>query len=126
MSKAYNIFLAGKLIGTTSFDKADAPMGVVFGKIVFNEIKMPYDFLRAYCQENEIEFEDYPDDKLIATQTIPNLTISDAGGREIFGVANQISGMDSDMFELTILGIPYPLFREEFPHHVRAYEERFK
>jgi hypothetical protein len=34
--------------------------------------------------------------------------------------------MDSDVFEITILGISYPFFEEEFPHHVRAYNDQFK
>ncbi len=35
-----------------------------------------------------------------------------------------VSGMDSDSFDITIVGIAYP-FYEEFPHHVKAYNEMF-
>jgi hypothetical protein len=34
--------------------------------------------------------------------------------------------MDSDSYELTIEGIPYPFYADEFSHHVQADEERFK
>ena len=37
-SKIYNIELDGKLIGTTKLEKADAPMGVAFGQILFNDM----------------------------------------------------------------------------------------
>jgi hypothetical protein len=33
--------------------------------------------------------------------------------------------MDSDVFEFTILGIPYPFYEEQFSHHVKAYNEMF-
>jgi hypothetical protein len=33
--------------------------------------------------------------------------------------------MDSDEFEITIVGIPYPYFETEFPEHVKKYNEKF-
>ena len=44
---------------------------------------------------------------------------------EIKGVGNQISGMDSDEFEISLEGVPYPFYEEEFPHHVKAYYNQF-
>ncbi len=35
MNRVYRIYLGDRLIGTTQFEHADAPMGVVFGKIEF-------------------------------------------------------------------------------------------
>jgi len=126
MDRVYNILLDEKLIGTTTFEKADAPMGVVFGQIKFLDIGTPYDFFKSYCKKNNIDFEDFPDDKVISTRTIPTLKITNEKGLEITGLGNQISGMESDIFELTIEGIPYPFYGDEFPHHVKAYEERFE
>ena len=34
--------------------------------------------------------------------------------------------MDNVGFEITIEGIPYPFYEEEFPHHRKAYEDMFK
>jgi hypothetical protein len=34
--------------------------------------------------------------------------------------------MDSDSYEITIEGIPYSFYGEEFPAHVKENEERFK
>lgn len=126
MDRVYNILLDEKLIGTTTFEKADASMGVVFGQIKFLDIETPYDFFKFYCKKKKIDFEDYPDDKVISTRTISTLKITNDKGQEIAGLGNQISGIDSESFELTIEGIPYPFYGDEFPHHVRADEERFK
>ena len=125
MDRVYNILLDDKLIGTTTFEKADASMGVVFGKIKFLDITTPYNFLKSYCDRNKIGFVDYPADKVISTRTIPTLKIMNDKGQEIIGLGNQISGMDSDSYELTIEGIPYPFYGDEFPHHVKADDERF-
>ncbi len=126
-TKRYDIFLDDKVIGTTELEKADAPMGVVFGNIKLYEISSGYEFFKSYCMTNGIEIiNDYPEDKLIATSDIPTLKIINSDGVEIKGQGTSIDGMDSDVFEVAILGIPYPFYEEEFPHHVKAYEDQFK
>lgn len=125
--KRYAVFLDEMFVGTTALEKADAPMGVVFGVIDFATIISGYDFFKKYCRENNIELSyDYPDDKCIATQTIQNLCVKSPEGIVIEGLGKQISGMDDDYFEIEIVGIAYPFFEEEFPHHVKAYENQFK
>lgn len=127
ITKRYDIFLDDKIIGSTELEKADAPMGVVFGQINFSNIVVDYDFIKRYCLENNIELaNDYPEDKLISTHTIYNLKVINEDGVEIKGLGNQISGMDGDEFEITIEGVAYPFFEEEFPHHVKAYNDQFK
>lgn len=125
--KRYEIFLDDKVIGTTELEKADAPMGVVFGNVAFDNIISGYDFLKTYCLTNNIEIiTDYPDDKLIATADIPNLKVVNPNGIEIKGQGANINGTDNDAFEITILGVPYPFYEEEFPHQVKAYNNQFK
>lgn len=125
--KLYNVYLDGNLIGTTELEKADAPMGVIFGVIRFSEQNIDYNFIKDYCKSKNIELaNDYPEDKLIATRTIEYLTVKNEMGVEIKGIGNQISGMDSDGFEISIVGVPYPFYEEEFPHHVKVYNEMFK
>lgn len=124
--KRYDILLDDKLIGTTELEKADAPMGVVFGNVAFVNIVSGYDFLRTYCLANSIEIiTDYPYDRLIATVDIPKLKVISSNGIEIKGQGTNINGMDSDIFEITILGVSYPFFEEEFPHHVKEYNDQF-
>lgn len=126
-TKKYDIFLDDKIIGTTELEKADAPMGVVFGNVTFDNIISGYNFFKSYCLTNKIEIiSDYPDDKLIVTADIPNLKVVNPNGTEIKGQGTNIEGMDTDVFQVTILGIPYPFFEEEFPHHIKAYNDQFK
>ena len=40
----YKIFLDDVLIGTTNFEFADVPRGVVYGKVNFIDFKNPYFF----------------------------------------------------------------------------------
>lgn len=127
MNKKYKIFLDGQEIGTTRLEKADAPMGVVFGRIEPNIQNFGYKMIQEYCISNEIEITaDYPDDKFIATMSIEALRVRKMDGTEIKGIGNQINGMDRDGFEITILGVPYPFYEEEFPHHVKRYKEMFE
>lgn len=123
MNKISNIFLDNIKIGTTRFEKADAPMGVVFGLIDFIDFKMGYDFIKDYCIKKQIDLvSDYPEVKLISTRTIEGLKVVNNAGVEIKGLGNQIDGMDSEGFEISIEGIPYPFYGEEFPNHVKDYE----
>ncbi len=127
MNKIYNIILNGLLIGTTKLGKADAPMGVAFGLIEFNRIESPYEFFKDYCQKNKIVINtDDPEFEFIDTQVMSELKVFRQDGMEIKGVAgNAITGMKDEGYEISILGIPYPFYEEEFPHHVKEYENMF-
>ena len=122
--KAYQILLDKTLIGTTLLEKADPPMGVVFGIINFAFKESPYDYLLSYCVRNNIESANYPEDKIISTRIIPDLVVLDETGKEIKSDGCYIEGMDKEGFEIIIPGIPYPFYEEKFPHHVRDYQNR--
>lgn len=122
----YTIFLDNKKIGTSNLEKADAPMGVVFGTITFIEENLNYTFLSNYCKNNSINTEEYPEDKFISTQTIPTLKVYNKNEVEIKGIGSYIEGMDSEGFSINIIGISYPFYEEEFPNHVNEYRESFK
>ena len=123
--KIYTIILEENIIGTTELEKADAPMGIVFGKINFINIASGFVFLKEYCENNKIEFEFYLEEKIISTKYIPSLKIIDEEKIEIIGIGNCINGMDNDIYEITIEGIPYPFYEEEFPNHVKEYKDMF-
>ena len=83
MKKEYTIFLGNDKLGTTRFEKSDAPMGVVFGEIAFTKMNIGYDFIKEYCQSNGIELAtDHPEDKLISTRTIKQLKVKNNLGIE--------------------------------------------
>ena len=122
--KEYKIYLENELIGKTKLEKADPPMEVVLGAIQ-PMIELNYNFLKNFCKLKNIEIADeFPDDKFISTMNSDLVKITDENDIEIKGVGNQISGMDKYGYEITILGVPYPFYNEEFPHHVKDYEHR--
>jgi hypothetical protein len=125
MNKHYDVLLDNKKIGITYLEKADPPMGVVFGQLYFTHIYSGYDFFKQYCLTHQIEITDYPAEKGISTRQILNLQVFNTKGNEIKGMACSIDGMDSDEFQITIIGISYPFYEEEFPHHVQTYNGLF-
>lgn len=118
----YTIFLDNKKIGTCNLENADAPMGVVSGKINFTDENFNYNFFTDYCKKNSIKAEEHPKNLFISTQTIPNLKVYNESSKEIKGIGCYIAGMDSEQYEINIIGIPYPFYEEEFPHHVNEYK----
>jgi hypothetical protein len=128
MKKEYSVFLDSKIIGITKLEKADAPMGVAFGIIEFEGIESPYSFIKEYCSKNNIIINtDDPEFEFIDTQVIPELKVFRNDGLEIKGIAkNAITGMKDEGYEISISGIEYPFYKEEFPNHVKAYNEMFK
>lgn len=126
-NKSYLIKIGNDTIGETKFEYADPPMGVVFGKIIDSENRIDYEFLKSCCKENGIEpVNDFPEDKFIATSTIEELKVFSPQGVEIEGVGNQISGMDGEGFDIEVVGISYPFYEEEFPHHEKGYHRTTK
>ena len=76
MEQEYLVYLNSNKIGTTYLEKADAPMGVVTGKIKFMGIESPYRFIKEYCSKNKIPINiDESDIELIDTQVIPTLKV---------------------------------------------------
>ncbi len=128
MAAKFNLFLGERLIGTTSFEHADPPMGVVYGTIRFLENSFSYDFWVNYCQQNSIElFANEPDERLLSTANIDELVaVNSNSGERLTPLSNQITGMDSDEFEITLMGIDSDQYERTFPEHQKEYEERFK
>ena len=73
--KEYKVLLDDKLIGTTKFEFADVPMGVVYGKLEFVDIENPYLFFIDYCKKNEIEYSFIESEKYLNTFIIKNLKV---------------------------------------------------
>jgi hypothetical protein len=124
----FTIFLDDYKIGTTQFEKSDASMGVVIGQIEFvSELKNDsYEFFKGYCESNGKEIrEDYPNDRLISTGTLDELVVVIPNSGEVTSVSNHISGMDGEGFEITLEGIPFPLYEKLFPNHIEEYQKRF-
>ena len=126
MNKTYNIFLNDNKIGTTELEKADVPMGVLFGQIKLLDIEDAYTFFKDYCVKNIIGVTKYPEDRFISTRHIPNLQVFDNDKTEIKGVATSVAGQGNNDFEITIEGVPHSLFLAKFGHHIEKYKELLK
>ncbi len=118
-NQTYTIFLDNKKIGTTNFEYVDVSMGVVFGKISFTENYFGYNFIKDYCNKNNIEYTDYQEERMISTMHIPNLSITNIKEVEIIGFGSYVEGMDSEGFKITIIGIDFSYYQQEFPQHIK-------
>ena len=128
-NKVYKVFLDGLEIATTKLERGDSPMGVASGVLNFKDKNFGYKEIKEFCIKNNIETSmDEPEDKCISTMSLENnLKIINENGVEIKGIGGvNISGMDFDWYEIAILGISYPFYENEFPKHVKAYENYFK
>ena len=122
----YRVVLDNVEIGWTQLEKADPPMGVAFGKIFFHGEASLYELFLAHCRTHDVTVNEIdPEFEFIDTQCIPDLRVYRGDGREICGVGNHITGMKGEGYDITILGIPYPFYGEEFPDHVACYESQF-
>ena len=123
----YHVFLNNVKIGTTALESADPPMGVVTGKIAFIPSVSPFHLFRDHCQSHGITLNNAdPTEEFIDTHTIPELHVFRTDGVEIAGQGCSISGFRDGGYEVTIIFVPYPFYAEEFPHHRRDYDERFR
>ena len=122
MKKLYQIELNGVKIGTTDFEFADTPMGVVHGKINFKNIDSPYELFRNHCLKHKVQInDDNPKLKLIDTVVIPDLKIYIENGTELTGWGGAITGMDNDEYNIQFGGISSELMKSEFKHHYDEY-----
>ena len=124
--KIYKILLDDKLLGTTNLELGDPPMGVVFGQINFADKSFGYASIKQYCIDNLIEIQtDYPNDKLVSTGQIAKLKVYNSKNLELVGLGNNIKGMDTDIYTVTILGLDSEVYEKEFPEHIAEYEQKF-
>jgi len=109
LSKPYKIFIDNELIGTSKLEYKDAFMKVLYGKITFSNQNYGYNQLKKYCLDHNIQLIfDYPKEKLLSTMSINGLKMFTYNNIEIKSEGNQITGMDSDGYEITLFSVSYP------------------
>ena len=125
MKRLYTLELNNKRIGFTEFEYADTPMGVVYGKITFEEIESPYELFKNHCVKYNVQINsDDFNERFIDTVVIPQLKVYLKNGKELKGWGGAITGMDSDDFEIQFGGISSELMQTEFEHHYKKYYEK--
>ena len=118
--KEYKIFLDDILIGTTNFEFADVPMGVVFGKVNFIDIENPYLFIKSYYLKNKTNFEHDDCEVFLSSQIQRFIKVYKDNNEELIGWGAYLSGLKDD-FQIDFMGIESDLMLAEFPHHVKQY-----
>ena len=123
MNKIYSITLDGNLIGTTQFESADVPMGVLHGKILFENIDDPYSFIKSYCNKRSIGIShEEPKFKFIDTEIIPGLKVYNENGNPLEGWGGTLTVFENqNEFEIQFAGVNSDTMKTQFPHHYRAY-----
>ena len=122
LRKTYRIELNEVKIGTTEFEFADTPMGVIHGKINFENVESPYELFRNHCKKHNVQInDDEPKLRLIDTVVIPELKVYLENGTELNGWGGAITGMDNEEYEIQFRGITSELMQTEFKHHYDEY-----
>ena len=116
--KEYKIFLDEILIGTTNFEFADVPMGVVYGKVNFIDFKNPYFFFKKYCDTNDIDYHFIDDEKYIQTFELKLIKISN--NSDFIRNGASFCGFNED-FQIEMYNISSKIMKSEFLHHYYDY-----
>ena len=125
MKNKYIVELDKIRIGYTEFEYADVPMGVIHGKIIFENSQSPYELFKAHCIKFNVKMNDNDINlRLIDTVVIPQLKVYKVNNEELKGWGGAITGMDCDDFEIQFGGITGELMEKEFEHHYKEYYEK--
>ncbi len=116
--KEYKIFLDDILIGTTNFEFADVPMGVVYGKVNFIDFKNPYFFFKKYCDTNDIDYHFIDDEKYIQTFELKLIKISN--NSDFIRNGASFCGFNED-FQIEMYNISSEIMKSEFLYHYHDY-----
>jgi hypothetical protein len=117
---AFTVSSHSTLVGTSELESGDAPMGIAFGRFLPLE---GYAAIRSRCSST-CGAQQAPDLSGL------NLSVRTAAGSVVECVAVTIIDCSTELgpegIELSVLGIPYPLYGQLFPRHVAAYENQFR
>ena len=118
--KEYKIFLDDVLIGTTNFEFADVPMGVVYDKVNFINVENPYQFVKNFYLKKNADFECDDEVEFIDSMIQDFIKIYYDENKLLIGWGAFLSGL-KDEFEITFSGIDSELMKSEFSHHYYDY-----
>ena len=67
---SYSIYLDGTYLGETEFEHADAPMGVVMGKIKVKNSENIYTLIKDYCEQKKYLLKSIPNNIGLLLKTL--------------------------------------------------------
>jgi hypothetical protein len=113
----YKVLFGNVVIGYSSFESGDPPMGVVFGKFT----PLPaYEDVRTQC----IALREMSQECLPLSVVQPNgQPLPATLGVSILDYSNELGPTE---IEVHALGIGYPLYEQLFPNQVAAYANQIK
>lgn len=122
----YNVHFGGNIYATTELESGDAPMACAGGKINSSSFLINFEYLLTISNDPNIELNEVDHEhRFINISTSSEIAVYREDGAEIKGISINITGMDAEHFEIEVLGIYSPLYDEEFPQHVKSYNDQF-
>ena len=123
METMFSIYAGDVLVGHSAFETGDPPMGVVFGAF---QPSPHFSELRAN-EMSPLNSAGQPIGYLLvwtglSAKTPAGEELECQGGISVTGCCPDSSPWE---LEVSCLGIPYPLYKDLFPDHVKAYEGMF-
>ncbi len=112
----FAIYAKGVLVGHSALELGDPPMGVAFGKFIPAD---SYRDIQQECKTNHVD-----QSALALSVKTPAGGSLPCAGVVIQDCSNEIEEGERADVEVTVLGIPYPLYGELFPGHVSRYEKQ--
>lgn len=109
----FSIYIQEVLVGHSMLEHGDPPMGGASGLFVPSPA---YASIRRECQINHADQSSLH----LHAQTESGIQIPCIG----IGILDYSAEVAPPYIEVNVLGIPYPLYGELFPDHVRCYEQR--
>lgn len=110
----FSIYSKGTLVGYSNLEHGDPPMGVAHGAFVPED---GYALIRGECAANHADQSALE----LSARTTTGAVIECVG----VGILDYSAEAGESFAEVNVLGIPYPLYGELFPSHVKAYEDQF-
>jgi hypothetical protein len=112
----FEILFGDAVVGHSDLELGDPPMGVAFGIFV---PASGYSVIEADCKKSTLSSLNYIE---LSAREVGGLVLPASGGVCVFDYSDELGPSGR---EVSVLGIPYPLYQQLFPEHVAAYDKQF-
>ena len=113
----FEVKLNGETIGFSRLEGGDPPMGLAHGQFIPSPA---YRSVQQNCIEHGINGVVLPG---LTVYTDRGTSVGCSGGVQIIDLSPELGDIG---IQIHVNGIPYPLYAELFPQHVKAYKDQFR